>query len=83
MPAARAIVRGRPRPVDLGAVERADGTHYFAVACGAGFDAELMASTAAAAKQRWKMAAYVGRALTVLPAYLAIRLGRRAKERAD
>jgi diacylglycerol kinase family enzyme len=65
--AARAIVRGRPRPVDLGAVERADGTHYFAVACGAGFDAELMAGTAAAAKQRWKMAAYVGHALTTEP----------------
>jgi diacylglycerol kinase family enzyme len=70
--AARAIVRGRPRPVDLGAVERADGTHYFAVACGAGFDAELMAGTAAAAKQRWKMAAYVGRALTVLPAVRSV-----------
>jgi diacylglycerol kinase family enzyme len=70
--AARAIVRGRPRPVDLGAVERADGTHYFAVACGAGFDAELMAGTAAAAKQRWKMAAYVGHALTVLPAVQSV-----------
>ena len=70
--AARAIVRGRPRPVDLGAVERADGTHYFAVACGAGFDAELMAGTAAAAKQRWKMAAYIGRALTVLPAVQSV-----------
>ena len=66
--AARAIVRGRARPVDLGSVERADGIHYFAVACGAGFDAELMAGTAAAAKQRWKMAAYIGRALSVLPA---------------
>ena len=70
--AARAIVRGRARPVDLGVVERADGTHYFAVACGAGFDAELMAGTAAAAKQRWKMAAYVGRALTVLPAVQSV-----------
>ncbi len=66
--AARAILRGRPRALDLGAVERADGTHYFAVACGAGFDAELMAGTAAAAKQRWKMGAYLVRALTVLPA---------------
>ena len=70
--AARAIVRGRPRAVDLGSVEREDGTHYFAVACGAGFDAELMATTAAAAKQRWKMAAYVGRALTTLPTVTSV-----------
>jgi diacylglycerol kinase family enzyme len=70
--AARAIVRGRARPVDLGAVERADGTHYFAVACGAGFDADLMAGTAAAAKQRWKMGAYVGHALRVLPAVTSV-----------
>lgn len=65
--AARAMLRGQPRPLDLGAVERVDGTHYFGVACGAGFDAELMAGTAAAAKQRWKMGAYVARAITVLP----------------
>lgn len=70
--AARAILRGAPRPLDLGAVERVDGTHYFAVACGAGFDAELMAGTAAAAKQRWKMGAYIARALTVLPAVTSI-----------
>lgn len=73
MTAARAMLRGRPRPLDLGAVERADGTHFFAVACGAGFDAELMAGTAAAAKQRWKMGAYVARALTVLPAVTSAR----------
>jgi diacylglycerol kinase family enzyme len=36
--------------------------HYFAVACGAGFDAELMASTTAASKRRWKMGAYIARA---------------------
>ncbi len=66
--AARAILRGRARPIDLGVVERSGGTRYFAVACGAGFDAELMAGTAAAAKQRWKMGAYVARALTALPA---------------
>ncbi|MBI1967628.1 MAG: diacylglycerol kinase family lipid kinase [Gemmatimonadetes bacterium] len=65
--AARALLKARPRPIDLGAVERADGTHYFAVCCGAGFDAELMRRTESAAKRRWKMAAYVGRALTALP----------------
>ncbi len=64
--AARAILHGRPTAVDLGVVEREDGPHYFAVAAGAGFDAELMAETAAAAKRRWKMGAYVARALATL-----------------
>jgi diacylglycerol kinase (ATP) len=60
--AARAIVCGTPRPVDLGRMEREDGSHYFAVACGAGFDADLMATTTTEAKRRWKMGAYVARA---------------------
>ncbi len=65
--AARAILTGKPRPIDLGAVERSDTTHYFAVCCGTGFDAELMAATGSAEKRRWKFAAYVGRALAALP----------------
>lgn len=60
--AALTIARARPRQIDLGYMERPDGPHYFAVAAGAGFDAELMAGTTAAAKRRWKMAAYVARA---------------------
>lgn len=64
--AARAMLRGAPRAVDLGAVDRPDGTHYFAVACGAGFDAEVMARTAATAKQRWKISAYVAQAVGML-----------------
>jgi YegS/Rv2252/BmrU family lipid kinase len=60
--AALAIARGRRRKIDLGSMERADGPHFFAVAAGAGFDAELMAGTTSAAKRRWKMAAYVARA---------------------
>lgn len=65
--AARVILAGRTAPIDLGAVERADGTHYFAVCGGTGFDARLMAGTGAAEKRRWKMAAYVMRALVALP----------------
>jgi diacylglycerol kinase (ATP) len=65
--AARVILAGRTAAIDLGAVERADGTHYFAVCSGTGFDAQLMAGTAAAEKRRWKMAAYVMRALAALP----------------
>lgn len=57
--AARAAVRGVPKPIDLGALERPDGDRYFAVACGAGFDAELMAATSGEAKRRWRMGAYV------------------------
>ncbi len=60
--AALVITRGTPRAVDLGRLERDDGTRYFAVACGAGFDADLMATTTTAAKRRWKMGAYIARA---------------------
>ena len=65
--AARVILGGRTATIDLGAVERADGTHYFAVCSGTGFDARLMARTGSAEKRRWKMAAYVMRAFAALP----------------
>jgi len=42
--AARVILAAAPRPSDLGSVERADATHYFAVCSGTGFDARLMAA---------------------------------------
>jgi len=57
--AAELLVSGRPRAIDLGRVERADGVHYFAVNCGAGFDAELMAATSERAKRRWGVGAYL------------------------
>jgi undecaprenyl-diphosphatase len=57
--AARALLRAEPRPLDLGRLERADGTHYFAVACGAGYDALVMASTPGELKRRWGMGAYI------------------------
>jgi len=65
--AARALLAAVPRRVDLGVVARSGETRYFAVAAGAGFDAELMARTAAAEKRRWKMGAYVARAIEMLP----------------
>lgn len=64
--AARVVVHGVPRRIDLGRVERSDGLRYFAVACGAGLDAELMARTTGAAKRRWGVAAYVARTWEVL-----------------
>lgn len=57
--AARILVGGRAQSLDLGRMERADGVHYFAVACGAGYDARVMSATLAAQKRRWGMAAYV------------------------
>lgn len=65
--AAHAILKHRPITIDLGTVERADGVHYFAVCCGAGFDATLMQRTTTASKRRWRRAAYVRAALTSLP----------------
>src|SRR5256885_10101328 len=65
--AARVILAGRTAALDLGSVERADGTHYFAVCGGTGFDAQLMADTAAAEQRRWEMAAYVMQAFAALP----------------
>lgn len=65
--AARAILKGRPKPVDLGVVQRADGPHYFAVASGAGYDAVVMAATSAVDKQRWKVGAYWAKTLATLP----------------
>jgi len=56
--AAALLVTGTPRAIDLGRVERTDGTHYFAVNCGAGFDAELMAGTSERDKRRWGLGAY-------------------------
>ncbi len=57
--AAEVLVRGTARRFDLGRMERPDGVHYFAVACGAGMDARVMAGTPSEHKRRWGMAAYV------------------------
>src|SRR5206468_3019912 len=64
--AARLLLRARPRAIDLGQVQRADGLHYFAVCGGTGFDARLMALTGSAEKRRWRMGAYVARAFAAL-----------------
>jgi diacylglycerol kinase (ATP) len=64
--AARALLKARSQPIDLGVVERADGPHYFAVAAGTGFDAQLMADTRLQEKRRWKLGAYVARAALTL-----------------
>ncbi len=64
--AARALVAGKPRPFDLGRMDRPSGVQYFAVACGAGYDARVMAETLSEHKRRWGMAAYAATTLRLL-----------------
>ncbi len=65
--AAHAMLRARSVPLDLGRMERSDGTHYFAVAAGAGYDARVMAGTSAANKRRWRMGAYLATIVRLMP----------------
>jgi YegS/Rv2252/BmrU family lipid kinase len=64
--AAQALVTAKPRRFDLGRMQRVDGLHYFAVACGAGYDALVMAGTPTALKRRWGMGAYVATTLRLI-----------------
>lgn len=64
--AARALVTAKPQPFDLGRMERPNGVQYFAVACGAGYDARVMAGTLSEHKRRWGMAAYVATTLRLM-----------------
>ena len=64
--AAQVIVSGKPKHVDLGRLTCNGDVKYFTVACGAGFDAEMMAGTSGRSKRRWGMIAYIGTAWKVL-----------------
>jgi diacylglycerol kinase family enzyme len=64
--AADVLVRGRSRRLDLGRMSRDGGTQYFAVACGVGMDARVMAGTASEHKRRWGMGAYVATTLRLI-----------------
>jgi YegS/Rv2252/BmrU family lipid kinase len=64
--AARVILRQVTRRIDLGLLRSGPRMQYFAVACGAGVDAEVMAGTTGNAKRRWGMAAYAIRAAGVV-----------------
>jgi diacylglycerol kinase (ATP) len=64
--AARALIRAHPRLFDLGRMDRPEGQHYFAVACGAGYDARVMAETLSEHKRRWGMGAYVATTLRLI-----------------
>lgn len=64
--AAEILVRGFSRRLDLGRLEASGEQHYFAVACGAGFDAQIMAETSTALKQRWGFGAYIATSLRLI-----------------
>lgn len=64
--AAEILVQGRSRRMDLGRLDVSGEHHYFAVACGVGFDAQIMAETPAALKQRWGMGAYVATSIRLV-----------------
>jgi diacylglycerol kinase (ATP) len=57
------ILAGTPRAIDVGRLTTEAGSRYFAVACGTGFDAELMRSTTPHHKRIFGMGAYVGTAV--------------------
>lgn len=57
--AALVVTRGVRRKIDLGKIERPDGARYFAVACGAGLDAQIMAGAPTERKRKWGSFAYV------------------------
>jgi YegS/Rv2252/BmrU family lipid kinase len=71
--AAEVIVNGAPRRFDLGKLTVGDAVKFFTVACGAGFDAELMAGTTGEAKRRWGMGAYVAKAYEVVGRHQPVR----------
>ncbi len=73
--AAQVLVRGHSRRLDLGRLDSNGEHHYFAVACGAGFDTRIMAETSGAMKRRWGMGAYVATTLRLINQVRSIRYG--------
>ena len=71
--AAELILRGRPRRIDLGRIERSDGFHYFGVACGAGADALVMGGTPTEAKRRYGIGGYFDALFKLIPAIRSTR----------
>jgi diacylglycerol kinase (ATP) len=64
--AVKVVARGVPRRIDLVRTESEDGVRYFAVAGGAGIDAQIMEDTVGASKRRWGIIAYVLQTLRAL-----------------
>jgi YegS/Rv2252/BmrU family lipid kinase len=60
----KTLLEGRPRTIDLGLVTLGGEQWFFTVACGVGFDAEVMKATKAREKDRWGKLAYLANAIT-------------------
>lgn len=60
--AVRTAITGRPRRIDLGQVTVAGKRRDFTVACGVGFDADVMGRTDSDEKARWGKMAYLASA---------------------
>src|SRR5690606_38283494 len=56
----------KPHPYDLGRLVSGSGEQYFAVECGAGYDARVMTATVSRDKRRWGMLAYVATTFRLL-----------------
>lgn len=61
--AVEVLTNGGRRRIDLGRVTIGDDRLLFSVACGIGFDAEVMKATAKSQKDRWGKLAYVASAI--------------------
>ena len=58
--AAAMIAGGERRAIDVVRLETSEGTRFFAVGAGTGYDADMMAQTTAEQKRRWGVGAYIG-----------------------
>ncbi len=65
--AARVLLEGRRRIIDVGRMEEGGRTHYFGVTCGAGADAWVMGQTEARHKRRYGIGAYLATTARLLP----------------
>jgi len=61
--AVEVLVKGQQRRIDLGRVNVGGKDRDFAVACGVGFDADVMKVTHTSEKRRWGKLAYIASAL--------------------
>jgi diacylglycerol kinase (ATP) len=61
--AAEVLIHGEHRHIDMGQVRIGGKRELFTVACGIGFDAEVMKATRKPAKRRWGKLAYVASAI--------------------
>ena len=61
--AAKTILRRRRRRIDVGRIEVDDSERCFTVACGIGYDAEVMDATSRPQKLRWGKLAYLANAI--------------------